>query len=182
MAKATITCRCKICGKTFEHTKDCYNRADANAYEHWAEQNITVCPACYAASKKAAAKSKLDAYIVENFGVEHPLPEISGVSEKQIAYAASLRSKFIGELANYGAKISSVFAAEAEVQLSKLDDVGIAEAHEQAAAEGLTVEAWFEKHREEMVAYVAGLSVDTMAKIKLILAETNASKLIDALR
>lgn len=182
MAKATITCRCKICGKTFEHTKDCYNRADANAYEQWAAQNITVCPACYAASKKAVARSKLDAYIAENFGAEHPLPEISGVSEKQIAYAASLRSKFIGELANYGAKISSVFAAEAEVQLSKLDEAGLAEAQEQAAAEGLTVEAWFAKHRDEMVAYVAGLSTDTITKIKLILAEANASKLIDALR
>lgn len=182
MAKATITCRCKICGKTFEHTKDCYNRADANAYEQWAEQNITVCPACYAASKKAAARSKLDAYIAENFGAEHPLPEISGVSEKQIAYAASLRSKLIGELSSYGVKTSSFFAAEEEVQLSKLDEAGVAEAQEQAAAEGLTAEAWFEKHRDEMIAYVAGLSTDTMAKIKLILEETNASKLIDALR
>ena len=182
MAKATVTCRCKICGKTFEHTKDCYNRADANAYEQWAAQNINVCPACYAASKKAATRSKLDAYIAENFGVEHPLPEITGVSEKQISYAASMRGKFIGELAKYGAKISSVFAAEAEVQLSKLDESGLAEAQEQATAEGLTVEAWFAKHRDEMIAYVAGLSVDTMAKIKLILAEANASKLIDALR
>ena len=182
MAKARITCRCEICGKTFEHTKDCYNRMDANAYEQWAAQNITVCPACYAASKKAAAKSKLDAYIADNFDAEHPLPEITGVSEKQIAYAASLRGKFIGELAKYGAKVSSVFAAEDEVQLSKLDEAGLTEAQEQAAAEGLTVEAWFEKHREEMVAYVAGLSVDAVRKIKLILAETNASKLIDALR
>lgn len=182
MAKARITCRCEICGKTFEHTKDCYNRTDANAYEQWAEQNITVCPACYAASRKAAAKSKLDAYIADNFDAEHPLPEITGVSEKQTAYAAFLRGKFIGELAKYGAKISRLFAAEDEVQLSKLDDAGLAEAQEQAAAEGLPVEAWFEKHREEMVAYVAGLSTDTMAKIKLILAEANASKLIDALR
>ena len=182
MAKATVTCRCRICGKTFEHTKDCYNRTDANAYEQWAEQNITVCPTCYAASKRTAAKSKLNAYIAENFSAEHPLPEISGVSEKQISYAASLRSKFIGELVNYGVNVSSFFAAEEEVQLSKLDEAGLAEAQEQAAAEGLTVETWFEKHRDEMVAYVAGLSTDTTREIRLILEETNASKLIDVLR
>lgn len=182
MAKAKVTCRCEVCGNTFEHVHTCHNRRDADSYEKWAAENITVCPACYAASKKAAAKSKLDAYIADNFGAEHPLPEITGVSEKQTAYAASLRGKFIWELAKYGAKISRLFAAEDEVQLSKLDDASLAEAQEQAAAEGLAVEAWFEKHCEEMVAYVAGLSVDTVRKIKLILAETNASKLIDALR
>nr|DAQ61494.1 MAG TPA: hypothetical protein [Caudoviricetes sp.] len=182
MAKANVTCRCEICGNTFEHVHTCYNRRDADSYEKWAAENITVCPACYAASKKAAANSKVDAYIAENFVGDHPLPEITGASEKQIAYAASLRSKFIGELAKYGAKISNVFAAEDEVQLSKLDEAGLAEAQEQAAAEGLTVEAWFERHREEMVSYVAGLNTETMMKIRLILAEANASKLIDALR
>lgn len=68
------------------------------------------------------------------------------------------------------------------MQLSKLDETGLAEAQEQAAAEGLTVETWFEKHRDEMVAYVAGLSTDTTREIRLILEETNASKLIDVLR
>lgn len=182
MAKAKVTCRCEACGNTFEHARICRNRREADSYEKWAAENITVCPACYAASKKAAAKSKLDAYIADNFDAEHPLPEIIGVSEKQIAYAASLRSKFIGELAKYGAKISNVFAAEDEVQLSKLDEAGLAEAQEQATGEGLTVEVWFDQHRDEMVAYVAGLSTDTMAKIRLILAEANAPKLIDALR
>ena len=63
MAKAKITCKCEICGGTFEHVRTCANSSAAASYEEWAAEHVTVCPSCYAAAKKAEAKAKLDAYI-----------------------------------------------------------------------------------------------------------------------
>ena len=62
MAKAKITCKCEICGGTFEHVRTCANSSAAASYEEWAAEHVTVCPSCYAAAKKAEAKAKLDAY------------------------------------------------------------------------------------------------------------------------
>lgn len=53
MAKATATCTCATCGTTFVRTKICYNRREADEWEAWAAENITECPACYAASRRA---------------------------------------------------------------------------------------------------------------------------------
>ena len=61
MAKAKITCKCEICGGTFEHVRTCANSSAAASYEEWAAEHVTICPSCYAAAKKAEAKAKLDA-------------------------------------------------------------------------------------------------------------------------
>lgn len=53
MAKATVTCTCKKCGKTFTKTKICYNRREANDWEAWAESHFDTCPDCYAEEKQA---------------------------------------------------------------------------------------------------------------------------------
>lgn len=52
MAKAKITCKCEICGGTFEHVRTCANSSAAASYEEWAAEHVTVCPSCYAAAKK----------------------------------------------------------------------------------------------------------------------------------
>ena len=81
MARAKITLTCSDCGETFEHIHFCNNRRDADSYETWAKENVTQCPDCY---RKAQLAKKLE-------GLD--LPEITGVSEKQIAYARKLRDK-----------------------------------------------------------------------------------------
>jgi len=47
MAQARIDIICETCGKEFTHTKICFNRKEADSYEEWAKENITVCPDCY---------------------------------------------------------------------------------------------------------------------------------------
>ena len=184
MAKAKITCKCEICGGTFEHVRACANSSAAASYEEWAAEHVTVCPSCYAAAKKAEAKAKLDAYIAAEFGTEHPLPKITGISEKQIAYAESLRTKFISsDLSGCSVKLSRFFAAEDKVRLENMSEEGRAAAEKQAEAEGLSVEAWFKKNRPAIVARTSKIRfVDIVKKLELIVNESNASKIIDALR
>ena len=184
MAKAKITCKCEICGGTFEHVRTCVNRSAADSYAEWASEHVTVCPSCHAAAKKAEAAFKLNEYIAENFGAEHPLPEISGVSEKQIAYAASLRTKFISsDLSGCNVKLSRFFAVEDKVRLENMSEDGRAAAEKQAESEGLSVEAWFAKNRPAIVARASKIMfVDIVKKLEVIVNESNASKIIDALR
>lgn len=184
MAKAKITCKCEICGGTFEHVRTCINRSDADSYAEWAAEHVTVCPSCHAAAKKAEAASKLNAYIAENFGTEHPLPKITGVSEKQISYAEALRDEFISrDLAGCHVKLARFFAVEDKVRLENMSEEGRAAAEKQAEAEGLSVEAWFAKNRPAIVARTSKIGfVDIVKKLEVIVNESNASKIIDALR
>ena len=90
MAKASIMCKCEKCGKEFKKEKICHNRREANEFEEWAKGNCTECPDCYKAriESERAEKSRV---LKEKYN----LPEIVGVSEKQVAYANSLRDDYI---------------------------------------------------------------------------------------
>lgn len=184
MAKAKIACKCEICGGTFEHVHTCTNSSAADSYAECAVEHVTVCPSCYAAAKKAESKSNLDAYIAAEFGTEHPLPKITGVSEKQIAYAESLRNKFISyDLAGCHVKLARFFAVEDKVRLENMSEEWHAAAEKRAESEGLTVEAWFVKNRPAIVARTSKIvTVDVVKKLELIATESTASKIIDVLR
>lgn len=93
MAIATYKGICASCGKEFESRKKCYNRKEADEYEAWAAQNITLCGACFAKERTAQAAAEATA-ILEEYGVT--LPQITGASDKQIAYAESKRASAIG--------------------------------------------------------------------------------------
>lgn len=86
MARAIATCTCKHCGKTFEKVKFCANRKEADSFETWAKDNCDECSDCF-----KARMQKMN----DEFYAKYQLPEIKGVSEKQIAYAESLRKKLI---------------------------------------------------------------------------------------
>ena len=58
MAQAKINVICETCGKEFTHTKVCYNRKEADSYEEWAKENITVCPDCYKTLCRKAEEKK----------------------------------------------------------------------------------------------------------------------------
>lgn len=57
MARADAHCKCEICGAEFTMYKYCYNRRDANQYEEWAAENITLCPDCYAKQREEKKKT-----------------------------------------------------------------------------------------------------------------------------
>lgn len=87
MAQANVYITCTECGKEFRHTKICYNRDAAKSYEEWARENITTCPECYKAAKKAEEKATEEKALE---GVE--LVALEG-TEKQVAWATDIRRK-----------------------------------------------------------------------------------------
>lgn len=62
MAQAQIRCKCKICSKEFWHKHNCANRSEAERYEEWAAENVTVCPECYKEQQQEAAIAKEEKY------------------------------------------------------------------------------------------------------------------------
>lgn len=90
MAKTKINLVCANCGKEFEHTHFTRNCAESKSYATWAREHVTLCPACYSDSKKSDTHQKLIAEL-DKHGLA--LPEIAGVSDKQIAYAQRMRTQ-----------------------------------------------------------------------------------------
>lgn len=95
MAMATVEIRCTVCGETFTHSKNCHSRKEADSYEAWAAENVTVCPHCYAEQKRKEAEKR--AAEREEKAAKYPLCELSG-TEKQVKWANSIRAKFVDEI------------------------------------------------------------------------------------
>ena len=57
MAQARANCTCKECGAEFIRKKTCRNRAEAESWEKWAEDNFDLCGECY---KKACDEHDLE--------------------------------------------------------------------------------------------------------------------------
>lgn len=157
MALAKVEITCTHCGKTFEARKTCYNRKDADNYEAWALENISLCPECRAAQKAAEQEAAAQR-------IAEALPTIEGVSDKQIAFAASLRAKYIANNANE--------VNEYRMITRKLT------AEEQAALEAACKENGIDP--AEAVRYT--IKEMQLEKIEAALTETSARKIIDMLK
>ena len=183
MARVKITLTCTRCGKSFEHIHMCRNSSDAASYEEWAKENVTICPACHAAAKESEKSAKLESYIA-GFSEKHPLPMISGVSEKQTAYASSLRKRFISEkLASREFNINRFLALAEKLHPENCSESAITTLKAAAEKEGKPFDKWFAGYRLEYLKRNCQLaSADDAAKIEMIFSESNASKIIDALR
>ena len=82
---AIATCVCPDCGATFGPRVDGYNRRDADDRAAWMEQHPGYCAECYRKHQREEAGK---------VAAELHLPAIEGVSDKQIAYAESLRGDY----------------------------------------------------------------------------------------
>lgn len=112
MAKSKLTLTCQTCGQEFERITFHRNRTTANEYEDWAQKNITECPACYNRHLYA-----------EQDAIYH-FPPITGVSNKQIQYAETVRTRYVARNAKELAQ------AAKEINLLKPDEIRqYAEAH-----------------------------------------------------
>ena len=183
MARVKITLKCEHCGKEFEHIHMCRNSTEAGSYEAWARENLTTCPACYAEQKNAKRGAELSDYI-SRFSDQHPLPEITGVSEKQIAYASSLREKFIRDnLMKIQLDISRFFEIADKIKPENCDEAARDLMRKAADDAGKPFEIWFTAYRADRLRRYFGLiyAADA-AKIETIFSEHAASKIIDALR
>lgn len=92
MSTAKIKSICKTCGKSFEIKKECFCKAAAESYESYAEDYFSECKSCYAVRMKNENADKASVLIAK-----YNLPEIHGVTAKQIAYANYLRNRWLAE-------------------------------------------------------------------------------------
>lgn len=150
MVLAQVTVECKECGNPFVVQKECQTRLDAENAERKLRRRKT-CPDCY---KKQQGQRSLKR--VEKMN----LPEITG-SEKQIAFAFSLRDRYITK--------NMAQIALARSKLQKIEPQALAEA---ARENGMS-----EKRCVEKAFWDIGLYREY-----LCLAESNARILIDNLR
>ena len=151
MARAIAICMCATCGTEFEKVAFKRNRTEADSWQEWAEANCDECPECYA--KRMAQEN---AEKVQSLN----LPEITGKSEKQIAYALDLRVKYA---VNHTREIKYV---KKMLHIAQTD-----EAKAQAAAAGMTVEEVFKATIEKM----------HLQSALVCMIETEAHKIIEAL-
>lgn len=178
MARVKIMLTCTKCGKEFEHIHTCNNSAGASSYTEWAKDNITICPDCYHAAKRAKEQAALESYMEG-----YHLPEITGVSDKQIAFADKLRASFMADLFRLKIDLSRFFRLADAIQLDKASEAGRAKMAELAQQSGQTVEEWFADYRPAKIAHDMGrIDKALVGKIETVFAESNASKIIDALK
>lgn len=90
MAKAVAYCTCKKCGEEFVKENRLMSRSAADSWTEWAEANITLCPKCWGKARREQDEERYEA--LKN---ELRLPEITGKSEKQIAFANDLRVRCV---------------------------------------------------------------------------------------
>lgn len=161
MAIAKITLTCTECGKTFEHRKECRNRADADSHEAWARENIDLCPDCYRAQQQRIAQAAVLAAL-ESHSIT--LPQLTGASDKQIAYAQSVR---IRALADSISRLDTYVKFRAHAAKVSADP----EFAKQCEARGMSVAE----------AYVKSLRLHCLDRLHLALTATTARDILDNL-
>lgn len=92
MAKATVECVCKHCNNTFEITRTFCSGKEARRFEEYAAGSYDECDECRN-KRKASESAGKAAKIIAEYGI----PDITGVSDKQINYASSLRNRYIAQ-------------------------------------------------------------------------------------
>ena len=122
MAKAIAYCKCEKCGKEFVKENRFQGRDLADNWTKWAEANVTLCPKCWGQAMRERDEKRYDA-----LKDELRLPEITGKSEKQIAFANDLRIRCVARnaerLKEVRKEIDSVSAEEvAKVMAEKKTD------------------------------------------------------------
>lgn len=88
MAKAIAIYKCPDCGATIERRIDGFNLRDADEKKEWAEAHPSYCKDCYRKQLRAEWAKAAESL---------NLPTINGVSDKQVAYATDLRTKFVAQ-------------------------------------------------------------------------------------
>lgn len=103
MAIAKAECTCKTCGQTFEVRAYKYNSREARSFEAWAVENIVECDDC-AKARKDAEHAEENAKAAQS-AKENEYPELQG-TEKQVAWANTIREKAMASLREYYARQS----------------------------------------------------------------------------
>lgn len=162
MAIAKITLTCSECGCTFTHRKECFNRREADNYESWAVNHIDTCPDCHR-KQKADQKAATLAAELEKHGFN--LPEVTGASDKQIAYAVRVRERYLAD------NISRIEGYHKVQQLLN-DAEQVANFARVCEEHGMTVEEGIRQNMEAM----------GLATVQKMLTSTSAREILDSHR
>ena len=100
MANASVELVCSWCGETFYHEKISRNREDANSYEAWAQDNISLCPKCYSKRMKQDELRKCE----EKIG-NLELAPLYGTG-KQVAWVNEIRTQMVALLVGKSQDVS----------------------------------------------------------------------------
>ncbi len=157
MSRAVAHCTCERCGEEFVKENRFSNRADANHWAEWAEANITLCPKCWGKAQREQDEERYD-----ELKTELRLPEITGKSDKQIAFARDLRARYV---ARHGEELREM--------RRKIDNVNAEAVAKVMAEEGVDEEGAMRK----AFAWMPSLYTQYLA-----LASSSAQELIDQLR
>lgn len=160
MAIAKIDIICTECGRTFTHRKECHNSREAESYSAWAANNIDTCPECY---KKQRSEQKTSAIAVVLDESKIKMPELTGASDKQVAYAVSVRERY---LANNISKVKGY----CKVQQLLTDAEQVAKFASICEARGMTLEEGIQHDMRAM-----GLTT-----VQLMLTSNSAREILDA--
>ena len=159
MAKATVTCTCCECGKSFTASKILASRDQAKNWEEWAKSNIIQCDDCREKEReeeKAAANAK-----AAEAAKEFELPELSG-SPRQIEWANTIRVAYFKSYSKIVAKYSELLSSErqqCEVEFKSFSEVGEHLFSTKASASfwienrDLTIRLVVHEHEKEFVKY-----------------------------
>lgn len=178
MAYARVTLTCSCCGKSFEQSKNCFNSKDAESYKDFARGFYTLCPDCYRDQQIALWASHLPEGL--------HLPELTGVSDRQVSYASILRKSFIYRvLIKHSVDLSLYFSVRDTLKLRPLaPDL----CERLAAEDDLPVDDWLAKRRAIAICCEAHLphvpdssSRSLPGKIDAIFSIGDAGRLIDIL-
>lgn len=91
MPSGSASCKCDICGDSFTQSCDEINCEMLEERIDWYSKHHCICPSCFQKLKKREMLTTMEK-IEELFPT---LPTITGKSGNQIAYANSLRSRFM---------------------------------------------------------------------------------------
>lgn len=158
--KKTITITCVKCGKAFEATITARNSAELERKAAWAAGSL-YCDECSQRSRDE---------LCDRAEAEHGLPELAG-SEKQIAFARDLRADYITRPENAerrAAYLKAVADASSPAMLDMAKKTGKLLGSTDAETAANILAAFCRR---------AGLE-----RMHTAFAETNAGRVIDALR
>ena len=111
MAKATVTCTCCECGKSFAASRILASRDQANSWEEWAKSNIIQCDECR--SKEREAEKQAENKKAAESAKEFELPELTG-TEKQVAWANTIRVAYFKNYTAAVAKYTTIIESKRE--------------------------------------------------------------------
>lgn len=173
MAKATATCTCKKCGKTFIRETIRRNRSEADSWVEWAEKTFDICPECeYEENRKAAEELAKKA---ESSG----MPELIG-TEKQVVWAEQIRADIVK-------KIDDIYQLSLK-QLDAIDDPKIKEEAKDSIERleilknvvcGQAYARWWIDHRSSDLREIAR---EMMEKIDEAMAEKKTETIVEEKR